>query len=90
MRRTELELGSIYFGVSYEDEEFTRPIIHSYEYLGQTSGAQDAPHLFRFVGSDEEVQLGEQQLDLVVDAAGLIELLTRFRDGQPMHTRHAS
>ena len=90
MRREELTVGSIYFGVSYEDEEFTRPIIHSYEYLGQTSGVPNAPHLFRFVGSDDEVQLSERQLDLVVNASGLIELLARLRDGQPMYTRQAS
>lgn len=49
-------------------------------------------HRISFVslGSDDEVQLSDRQLDLVVDASGLIELLTRFRDGQPMHTRHAS
>ena len=90
MRLTELNIGSIYFGVTYEDDAFTRPIIHTYEYLGQTSGAREAPHLFRFVGADEEMQLSEGQLDLILDAEGLIELLNKFRDGQPMQERHAS
>jgi hypothetical protein len=90
VRCADLKVGSIYFGVTYEDEEFTRPIIHTYEYLGETSGVEGAPHLFRFVGSDDEMQLSERQLDLILDAPGLIELLARFRDGQPMHSRHAS
>lgn len=89
MRLAELNIGSIYFGVTYEDDAFTRPIVHTYEYLGQTSGAS-APHLFRFVGADDEMQLSEQQLDLILDANGLIELLTKFRDGQPMQERHVS
>ena len=90
MHHTELKTGSIYFGVTYEDDAFTRPIVHTYEYLGQTSGAKEAPYLFRFVGSDDEVQLNERQLDLILDAAGLIELLGRFRDGKPMHARPLS
>jgi hypothetical protein len=90
VRRAELRAGSIYFGVTYEDEAFTRPIVHTYEYLGETSGVKEAPYLFRFVGSDDEVQLSERQLDLVLDAAGLIELLTRLRDGKPMQDSHAS
>jgi hypothetical protein len=90
VRLTELNIGSIYFGVTYEDDAFTRPIIHTYEYLGQTSGAREAPHLFRFVGADDEMQLSEGQLDLILDAEGLIELLNKFREGQPMHERHAS
>jgi hypothetical protein len=90
VHRAELKTGSIYFGVTYEDEEFTRPIVHTYEYLGETSGVKEAPFLFRFVGSDDEVQLTERQLHLILDAAGLIELLARFRDGKPMHTSHAS
>ena len=90
MHQAELKTGSIYFGVTYEDEAFTRPIVHTYEYLGETSGVKEAPYLFRFVGSDDEVQLTERQLDLILDAAGLIELLARFRDGKPMQTSHAS
>jgi hypothetical protein len=83
-------LGSIYFGVTYEDDAFTRPIVHTYEYLGQTSGVSEAPHLFRFVGADDEMQLSEHQLDLILDANGLIELLTKLRDGLPMRERHVS
>ena len=90
MRRAELKGGSIYFGVAYEDDEFMRPILHTYEYLGETSDTKEAPFLFRFVGSDDEVQLAERQLDLILDTTGLIELLARFRDGKPMHLPHAS
>ena len=90
MRSAELVTGSIYFGVTYEDEAFTRPIVHTYEYMGETSGVSEAPYLFRFVGSDDEIQLSARQLDLILDVGGLIELLARFRDGKPMRTRHAS
>jgi len=90
VRFAELVTGSIYFGVTYEDEAFTRPIVHTYEYRGETSGVKEAPYLFRFVGSDDEIQLSERQLDLILDVGGLIELLARFRDGKPMQTRHAS
>ena len=90
MGLAELNIGSIYFGVTYEDDAFTRPIVHTYEYLGQTSGVSEAPHLFRFVGADDEMQLSEHQLDLILDANGLIELLTKLRDGQPMQERRAS
>jgi len=38
----------------------------------------------------DEMELTERQLDLILDAAGLIELLGRFRDGKPMHSPHAS
>ena len=90
MLRAELKVGSIYFGVSYEDDEFMRPILHTYEYLGEATDTKEAPFLFRFVGSDDEMELTERQLDLILDAAGLIELLGRFRDGKPMHSPHAS
>ena len=90
MRRAELTVGSIYFGVSYEDDAFTRPILHTYEYLGETSGVTETPHAFRFVGSDDEAHLSDRQLDLVLDAKALIELLARFRDGKPMHVPYAS
>jgi hypothetical protein len=90
VRLAELNIGSIYFGVTYEDDAFTRPIVHTYEYLGQTSGVSEAPHLFRFVGADDQVQLGEHDLELILDANGLIELLTKFRDGLPMQERHVS
>jgi hypothetical protein len=90
VRPAELTVGSIYFGVTYEDDAFTRPIVHTYEYLGETSGVKEAAHLFRFVGSDDEIQLSERQLDLILDAQGLIDLLARFRDGKPMHAGHAS
>lgn len=90
MRSAELKVGSIYFGVAYEDDEFRRPILHTYEYLGGAGHAKEAAFLFRFVGSDDEMQLAERQLDLILDASGLIELLARFRDGKPMHTPQAS
>ncbi|HJT61795.1 MAG TPA: hypothetical protein VJ797_08940, partial [Burkholderiales bacterium] len=72
MRSADLITGSIYFGVTYEDEAFTRPIVHTYEYMGETSGIKEAPYLFRFVGSDDEIQLSERQLDLILDVGGLI------------------
>jgi hypothetical protein len=90
VRRAELKVGSVYFGVSYEDDAFTRPILHSYEYLGEKSGRSEALLLFRFLGSEDELQLSERQLDLILDAQGLIELLARLRDGKPLQTPRAS
>jgi hypothetical protein len=90
LQSAELKVGSIYFGVTYEDDAFTRPVIHSYEYLGEASSMKDAPYLFRFLGSDDELQLAERQLDLILDAAGLITLLTRLRDGKAMHPKQVS
>ncbi len=90
MPRAPLAISAIYFGVTYEDDAFTRPIVHTYEYLGQASGDEEAPHLFRFVGADDEIQLSESQLDLILDAQGLIELLERLRDGKPMQAVAAS
>src|SRR4051812_40801999 len=63
VRRAALKVGVIYFGVAYEDDEFTRPILHTYEYLGETSDAKEASFLFRFVGSDDQIELAERQLD---------------------------
>jgi hypothetical protein len=79
-----LNIGAIYFGVTYEDDAFMRPIVRSYAYLGQTSGVADAPHLFRLLGCDDEIELSERDLDVIVDAQGLIDMLARFRDGKPM------
>ena len=90
MRKDDLEPGSIYFGVVYEDEEYNRPILRTYEYLGESSGVEDEPFLFRIMGDDHELQLAEHNLDVVLDAAGLIEMLERFRDGKPMYTRNAT
>jgi hypothetical protein len=90
VRRVKLKVGSIYFSVAYEDDEFTRPILHTYEYLGEVKDTKDAPFHFRFIGSDDKLELAERQLDLILDAAGLIKLLARFRDGKPMHSPHAS
>jgi hypothetical protein len=90
VRQADLKVHGIYFGVAYEDDAFTLPIIRTYEYLGETSGVAEAPFLFRFVGSDDELHLSERQLEHVIDAAELIALLARFRDGKPMHERHAS
>ena len=39
---------------------------------------------------EDELQLSERQLDLMLDAQGLIELLARLRDGKPMQTPHPS
>jgi hypothetical protein len=88
--RLDRKLHGLYFGISYEDEAFTRPIIRTYEYLGETSGVAEAPFLFRLVGSDDELHLSERQLNHVIDTAELVALLARFRDGKPMHESHAS
>lgn len=79
MQPNELTIGGIYFGLAYEDEEMTRFIIHSYEYLGHNSedlGNRD-DYLFRFIGSEDELILTERNLDLILNLSDLIEELKK-------------
>ena len=68
MKRENLEKGQVYFSFGFEDECSALPIISTYVYLGVESGsAADHPkYLFRFVGSTNELELEERQLDDVL------------------------
>lgn len=88
MQPSELEVGRVYFGLAYEDDELTRPIVHSYEYLGtDINGApkttEGTRYCFRFLGSQDSFEVTQQQLDLILDLSGLVNALTEWRDGNP-------
>jgi hypothetical protein len=87
MRSADLTPGGTYFVLSYEDDDLSRPIVNSYEYLGRNvhgtpDGTEDSLHFFRVLGSDDELELAESQLDLALDLSGLIEALEEFRLGK--------
>ena len=67
--RGDLELGAIYHWLGYEDDELSRPMITSVEYLGldvlETEPKPDGHrHFFRVVGSEQlqEFQAGKHKL----------------------------
>ncbi|HEX8988223.1 MAG TPA: hypothetical protein VF816_09685 [Rhodocyclaceae bacterium] len=75
MERENLIPGRIYFGVAFGDDELTIPIIHSYEFLGMSEDSS-AAFRFRFIGTDDLLELTERQLDIVI---GLDELIATLR-----------
>ena len=81
-----LTVGTIYHWLAYEDDELSRPMISSLEYLGldihgPTPELEGPRHFFRIVGTDEQVMFAEKHLPELVDVAGLIEMLKRFQTG---------
>ena len=86
-----LKVGQVYFGLSYEDDDLTRPIVDSYEYLGvdldgTTTGGTS--YFFRYIGSDDRLQLKEHQIPhLILDVPGLTEELKRWAEAQATRTR---
>jgi hypothetical protein len=80
MTADDLKIGHTYFGIAYEDEHLLRPLIHSYEYRGtQRTAASDTDgqmrYVFRFMGSDDVLELEATQLDLILSLPDLIEAL---------------
>jgi hypothetical protein len=77
MSARQLKVGSMYFGVSYENEDPARLMINSYEYLGrnQQPPGDVGDYLFRYLGSEDELVLAEDQLDAIFDLQGLIDAL---------------
>jgi hypothetical protein len=87
MRPADLEPGGIYFVLSYEDDECSRPIVNSYEYLGRDihrvpEKTDGSLYFFRLLGSEDELELTESQLDIALDLSSLIEALEKFRLGK--------
>jgi len=83
----ELRVGAIYHWLAYEDDELSRPMVTSLEYLGldvlQTDPKPDGPrHFFRIVGSEEKLMFAAKDLPDLVDVAGLIDKLEEFRTGK--------
>jgi len=79
MTPSELKPGGLYFVIGYEEEDLARPMVHSYEYIGTArDSTPDAPYHFRFLGSDDRLELAEHQLDILLTVRGLISALEEF------------
>jgi ketosteroid isomerase-like protein len=93
--RTELKVGCIYHWLGYEDDELSRPMVTSMEYLGldilKTEPPPDASrHFFRMLGSEEKVMFAQNNLPELVDVPGLIEQLRNFEAGKHKRPPEAS
>ena len=76
---SEPKVGNLYFMMKYADEEFTRPIIDTYEYKGrEPKDADDLEFVFEDIASGDELVLRERDLKYMVDVSGLIEQLQQF------------
>ena len=83
----DLRVGTIYHWLGYEDDELSRPMITSLEYLGENvldveSKSVGSRHFFRIIGSDENVMFAEKNLPQLVDVPGLIKKLQDFLEGK--------
>ncbi len=93
VQRSRLAIGQVYFSLAYEDDDLTRPIVHSYEYLGmgidESSRTPEGNlYVFRFIGSDDRLDLKEHQLPhLILDVPGLGEELKRWAKAQTARNR---
>lgn len=67
--------GSLYYVVSFADEEMTIPIVGTYEYLGPED-ADERIYAFENVHGQDMLELADHNLDLVLDIQGLIEMLS--------------
>lgn len=84
---TELKVGAIYHWLGYEDEDLSKPMITSLEYLGlDILEVEEKPdrsrHFFRVIGTDEKVMFAEKSLPNLVDVPGLIKKLQDFQAGK--------
>ena len=70
-----LVTGSLYYVVSFADEEMTIPIVGTYEYLGPED-PDDPIHIFENVHGEDMLELTENNLDIVLDIQELIEELS--------------
>lgn len=83
-RQSALEVGKIYFGVVYEDDELTYPIINSYEYLG-LSNRRPGAHNFRCLGSKDSYVVGEDEVgDFILTTEGVATTLQEWAERNPM------
>lgn len=93
MAPSDLGTGQVYFLVAYEDENLTRMVVESYEYLGGNSTADIGGKAFRFrpihtlLNHHSEVAVSDcyidkSHLEALCDLSGLIgSLQSIFRDG---------
>lgn len=81
-QRDSLEIGRIYFDLAFEDDDMRYPVIHAYEFLG-TSKNEPPTYTFRFIGTDDYLDLTERNLDLIVGVDELTSLLRRWAEENP-------
>lgn len=75
MDENSLEVGAIYFGVGYEDDDsLLRPILNTFEYLGEEEMRQSI-HVFKYLGTGDVLELKDTQLDYILDLEGLKQVL---------------
>jgi hypothetical protein len=81
--RQELKVGSVYFGFSYENDDHAWLMINSYEYLGRNlqPPGDVGDYLFRYLDSEDDLVLAENQLETIFDLQGLIDALSGIRKG---------
>lgn len=88
IQASKLEIGRVYFGLSYEDDDLTRPMVNTYEYLGvnidgPAKTPDDTQYFFRFVGAEDLLQIREQQIPhVIMDVLGVIEKLKQWAAGK--------
>lgn len=93
----DLVAGQVYFKVCYEDEDLTRMLIQSYEYLGkqEPSALEPGERAWRFRPMDPfthaddarpydgEYEFTEKNLESLCDLSVLIDLLQRIQRNGP-------
>jgi hypothetical protein len=83
-----LHPGHTYYLLTFEDETFARPLIDTYEFIGEDiEGTPGDPsrhdYYFRMVDSEgDQVIFTETQIWQVLNIDGLIEKLADFRDAR--------
>lgn len=77
-----LVVGHIYFEMVFEDDEMEYPIIHSYEYRGLSTHAEDK-HEFRCVGSNDLYLLAVDDLDFITYADGIASRILQWANKHP-------
>ena len=83
MQTRTLKKGSVYFGLSFENDNSSRLMVNSYEYIGLNIEKSDRDrYFFRLLGSEDTIEMTERQLDLVLDLDDLVEQLKQWREGK--------
>lgn len=97
MSPSDLVAGQVYFKVCYEDDDLSRMLIQSYEYLGkqEPSALEPGERAWRFRPMDPftheenvspydgEFEFTEKTLESLCDLLALIDLLTRIQRNGP-------
>jgi hypothetical protein len=81
-QQTRFEVGRIYFSLLYADPDITLPIVHSYQYIGESI---DRPgvHKFKLLGADGVDNLSEDDAESLVGVVGLADSLARWARQNP-------